>query len=465
MVFSLCLLSASAASSSSFKTPKHSRRVSGASRRGSVYDVHAAALRARVSLALGAAPTVPSTVSVLDFGAVGDWNVTDNTAAFQAALNSVSAAGGTVLVPAGGYMFLGTITLPQGVSLVGTYTTVPAHDHSLRHDGSLLLPRAGRGSETGAPFVFVGVDCTLRGFSIVYPDVDGTVAPVPYPWTIQMMGDNAAVQDVELLNSWNGINATLAHRHYIARVQGQPVNIGIFVDATYDIGRIEDVHWNPWFSDEPAYIEWQSTQGIGFQFGRTDWEYVFNTFVFSMSVGYRFVESAEGSCNGNFVGIGADESHNASVLVESSDPWGILIANAEFTAFSQSGFGPTYGNHTQIIVTSSNKGAVRVTNSAFWGPSSKNADISGTGSVGFDSCIFNAWDADKTGTASIHVHAGATVSVRGCEWQNAYPNAPQVLLDAGVKKAIVSENIIAGGQLIVDNGALIEPVIVNNVPG
>lgn len=25
-------------------------------------------------------------------------------------------------------------------------------------------------------------------------------------------------------------------------------NIGIFVDATYDIGRIEDVHWNPWFS-------------------------------------------------------------------------------------------------------------------------------------------------------------------------------------------------------------------------
>ncbi len=24
--------------------------------------------------------------------------------------------------------------------------------------------------------------------------------------------------------------------------------MGIFVDQTYDIGRIEDVHWNPWFS-------------------------------------------------------------------------------------------------------------------------------------------------------------------------------------------------------------------------
>ena len=456
----LCLLSACAAAS---PPSRRTRRVSRPT--SSVYERTTASLRARVSATLSTAPTVPSTISVLDFGAVGDFNVTDNTFAFQTALNSLAATGGTVLVPSGGYMFNGTITLPQGVSLVGTYTTVPAHDHSLRHDGSLLLPRAGRGSETGAPFVLVGVDCTLRGFSIVYPDVDGTVAPVPYPWTIQMLGDNAAVQDVELLNSWNGINATLAHRHYIARVQGQPVNIGIFVDATYDIGRIEDVHWNPWFSDEPAYISYQSVYGQGFVFARTDWEYVINTFVFGMSVGYRFIESAEGSCNGNFIGIGADESHNASVLVESADPWGILIANAEFTAFSQSGFGPTYGNHTQIIVAPSNKGAVRITNSAFWGPSVSNADISGTGSVGFESCIFNAWDAGSSGAASIHAHAGATVSVRGCEWQNQFPNAPHVLLDAGVKKAIVSECIIEGPQLIVDNGALVKPVVVNNVPG
>ena len=162
---------------------------------------------------------------------------------------------------------------------------------------------------------------------------------------------------------------------------------------------------------------------------------------------------------------GADESHNASVLVESADPWGILIANAEFTALSQSGFGPAYGNHTQIIVAAGNKGAVRVTNSAFWGPSIKNADVSGSGSVGFESCVFNAWNADNSGAASIHAHAGSTISVRGCEWQNAYAGAPQVLLDAGVKKAIVAENIIAGPQIITDNGALFKPVVVNNVPG
>ena len=47
--------------------------------------------------------------------------------------------------------------------------------------------------------------------------------------------------DVELLGAWNGVAAVLAHRHYIARVQGQPLNIGVFVDETYDIGRIENV--------------------------------------------------------------------------------------------------------------------------------------------------------------------------------------------------------------------------------
>ncbi len=40
--------------------------------------------------------------------------------------------------------------------------------------------------------------------------------------------------------------AHVVRRHYIARIQGQPLNIGVFIDSTYDIGRIENVHFNPW---------------------------------------------------------------------------------------------------------------------------------------------------------------------------------------------------------------------------
>mgnify|MGYP001138675219 CR=1 FL=1 len=37
-----------------------------------------------------------------------------------------------------------------------------------------------------------------------------------------MKDNNPAVLDVELLNSFNGIQAVSAHRHYIARVQVRP---------------------------------------------------------------------------------------------------------------------------------------------------------------------------------------------------------------------------------------------------
>ena len=39
-----------------------------------------------------------------------------------------------------------------------------------------------------------------------------------------MTGNNPAVTDVECLNCWNAVYAVGAGRHYIARVQGQPLN-------------------------------------------------------------------------------------------------------------------------------------------------------------------------------------------------------------------------------------------------
>jgi hypothetical protein len=63
--------------------------------------------------------------SVMDFGAKADGNYatgagTDNTANFQAALNSVSdSGGGAVYVPPGIYKLAGKITMPNAVMLIG----------------------------------------------------------------------------------------------------------------------------------------------------------------------------------------------------------------------------------------------------------------------------------------------------------------------------------------------------------
>ena len=40
-----------------------------------------------------------------------------------------------------------------------------------------------------------------------------------------MSGNNPAVTDLECLNCWNAIKAVGAARHYLARIQGQPINI------------------------------------------------------------------------------------------------------------------------------------------------------------------------------------------------------------------------------------------------
>jgi len=247
--------------------------------------------------------------------------------------------------------------------------------------------------------------------------------------------------DVECLNCWNFVRAVNSARHYIARLQGQPINTGVFIDETYDIGRVENVHFNPWYSSHPAFMTWQLTHGRSFVIARSDWEYVYNTFSFGYSVGYHFIKSPAGSCNGNFLGIGADMAINASVLVDSADAWGLLITNGEFTAFMDPGFGKTDADSTQIVVSSTNTGAVRIVNSAFWGPSNRVARIEGSGSVGFGDCIFSQWDAGKKGNAAIAINGTGSLSVRGCEFQQ---DANQIEIGAGVRRAVVVGNLITG---------------------
>ena len=57
-------------------------------------------------------------VSVKDFGAVGN-GVADDTAAIQAALNSVAAAGGTVIFPAGNYLITNQLSLANPTQIIG----------------------------------------------------------------------------------------------------------------------------------------------------------------------------------------------------------------------------------------------------------------------------------------------------------------------------------------------------------
>ena len=382
---------------------------------------------------------------VHDFGAVADGK-TDDTGAFQKALNAAGDnGGGVVYAPRGNYFFSGHLNVPSAVSLAGVWESVPAHnglrDRGLprpTEDGTTFLITEAAGREEGPAFVTLNTNSTLKGVVLYYPDQNAADIPRAYPWAIAMRGKNPAVLAVEMLNPYNGIDATQNERHLIRDVHGQPLRRGILVDAIYDIGRIENVHFNPWWSVSPKLFQWQMANGEAFVFGRSDWQYVLNTFCFGYKVGYKFIKSAAGVCNGNFLGIGADDCHTA-LVVEECAPYGLLITNGEFVSFH----GP---DPTMIEVRETNHGSVRFVNGAFWGPCNQIARIAGAGTVGFSDCTFVEWGG-QDGTRPAIQAQGGTLLVRGCEFRQ---DRPQIEIGRNVSRAIISENVFAGPERILD---------------
>ena len=394
--------------------------------------------------------------AVQDFGARGDGK-TDDTAAFQRALDAAGQAGGGVVYASrASYFFSGHLVVPSAVTLKGVWESVPSHV-GLRNarapkptdDGTTFLVTEGRGQEEAAPFITLTHNSTLKGAVVYYPDQKPDEEPAPYPWTVAMRGKNPAVLEVELLNPYNGIDARHNERHLIRDVQGQPLRRGVFVDDIYDIGRIENVHFNPWWSIKPKLLQWQQAHGEAFIFGRSDWQYVFNTFCFGYNIGYKFIQTQVGVCNGNFLGIGADDCFTA-VVVENSAPFGLLISNGEFVSFH----GP---DPTMVRVEPTNRGSVRFVNCAFWGPCNQIAKVAGRGTTGFSDCTFVQWDHNKEGRAALQASDG-TVLVRGCEFRE---NKPQIELGPDVRRAVVSDNVVAGALRVV-NQVGTKAIIANN---
>jgi len=390
------------------------------------------------SVVLGAS-VQPHVFPVTDYGAKGDGQ-TDDTLAFQKALDAAAASGGGIVQAGrGNFFFAGHLNVPPAVTLAGIWQSVPAHngirDRGLPRptdDGTTFLVTEGAGKEDGPAFITLSHNSTLRGVVVYYPRQKVDDVPEPYPYAIAMRGKNPAVLSVELLNPYNGIDATRNERHLIRDVQGQPLRRGVLVDSIYDIGRIENVHFNPWWSTRPKLFQWQMQNGEAFIFGRSDWQYVFNTFCFGYNVGYRFIQSPTGVCNGNFLGIGADDCYTA-VVVDNCAPFGLLISNGEFVSFH----GP---NPTMVRVAPSNKGAVRFVNCAFWGPCNQVAELAGNGTTGFSDCTFVQWDRNKENRPALRVESG-TVLVRGCEFQE---RKNHIEMGPNVRRAVVADNVFAG---------------------
>jgi len=253
-------------------------------------------------------------------------------------------------------------------------------------------------------------------------------------------GDNASIVDCLLVNPYYAVDFATQRsgRHYIRNLYGQPLKRGITIDQCYDVGRIENVHfWPFWTWDNKSGIKkWLWDNGEAFVFGRTDWEYVLNTFCFGYKVGYRFTGTEHGVCNGNFLGIGCDGSVHA-VVVDKCSPNGLLITNGEFVAFAKQ-------DPISLVVGKENEGLVQLVNCAFWGPSSQIARIEGTGSVTFQGCNIRDYDRLGMGRPTIELLGGHLMVSNSLFTRPS----PQLIVGEGAGSAIVMGNRFAGPQCI-----------------
>ena len=246
------------------------------------------------------------------------------------------------------------------------------------------------------------------------------------------------VSDCLLLNPYEGIKLVGAARHWICRVTGYPIKRGIYVDACYDIGHIENVHFWPFgvaYQPEDPYCKWVNTQGVAFELARTDWHYVSNTFCFGYGVGYKFSNSAQGSANGNFLGLGADSCQRA-VVVEQAQAPGLLISNGEFVG--------RWGSTDAVCfeVGPNVQGKVSLVNCSFWGPIDRCVWMkSPVGQFTASACHFVNWDNRRVGSPAIQLDAGKAI-IQACTFAE---DRLQVQVGTNVLSAILTANQAAGG--------------------
>jgi hypothetical protein len=395
---------------------------------------------------------IPKLLDVMDYGAKADGK-TDDTAAFQEALTVAGLNGSKVTVPAGTYLIAGHLTIPPHVTLEGVWEIPPSWTWDASK-GSVLLATENPGKPDGTPFIMLnGTNATVKGITVFYPNQTQTDPPVAYPWTIAGNGDNCSVVNVLLVNSYMGVDfgTRPCGRHFISNLFGQVLLKGVFVDQCFDVGRIENVHFWPFWTvrelEQSPTTKFMYYNGETFIFGKSDWEYVLNVFVYGYKTGFHFIQtkSASGITNGNFCGIGVDGSYS-SIVVDNCAPLGLLITNGEFVSTPPCTTCPQTENTNQVVVKETNTGNIQFQNCAFWGICDQVAKIAGTGVVTFNNCNFVEYDRHNLSLPAIEVNGGDVI-ITGCNF-NAV--ADHIYLGKEVKSAAITGNRFKGTKNIVN---------------
>lgn len=373
-------------------------------------------------------PPLSHAVDARQHGAKGDGQ-TDDVGAIQAALDHARISTPVCCLPPGQYRIEGALVVPPGVTLVGASGGVPHSEHPV---GTVLLAVGGRGNADGEPLITLKPNAVVRNVIIHYPEQKLSDV-TPYPWSIRVDGELCQVLDVTLTNPYQALDLGTKWNelHLVRNVFACPLHTGVFIDQCTDIGRIENVHFNPNFwtrmalkpafsgGDIKAYLE---KNLVGFKIGKTDWEFISNSFVIFPRIGFHFDDFGHGPGNAVITQSGSDICPVAVRVDRTQSHAGVQFVNGQFMS--------------TVEVGPHNQGPVKFTNCGFWGTEVTREQIrhEGPSSLVLSACHFTGWDQAREGTPCVRA-SGGRLLVNACEFLDE--KAP-ILLENGLKAAAIS---------------------------
>lgn len=302
---------------------------------------------------------------MLDYGARTN---EDCTAALKAALADAAETGGTVYFPGGRYILTESVTVPTGVELRGCAAAVFSPKDLL---GTVLVAETAKGEDQTA-LIRLEAGAGVSGFSVFYPDQAITAdTAVPYPWTIQGLGEGVWAKNICLINAYKGIDfgTYSSQNHYVQYINGSPLKAGVYLGNNAGNGWVENVHFNPHYWRDTKKYEAASTSPSDLAaymmehlealvFGYNEAEHVLGTFVYAANKGVVLRAQNGRGFNGLIIGHGTD-SGDRGVAVEQCDtaefvnPILVVIDHAKEIRY--------------LEIMPSNTGEVRVFNAQYFG--------------------------------------------------------------------------------------------------
>ncbi|MFD2328238.1 S-layer homology domain-containing protein [Cohnella sp. GCM10020058] len=407
------------------------------------------------------ADVVIADFSVLDFGAKAD-GASDDTAAFQAALDAAGGnGGGVVFAPAGTYRLDGHLNVPTGVTLRGDWISPDAVGGQVK--GTVLASYGGRGQADGESFIQLQPVSGVTNLSVWYPE-QTLSDPAVYPWTFeQLPGDSATMENITLVNSYGGIKIgpEWNELHYVKNLYGTVLHMGIFLDFTTDIGRLEGIRLAPsyWAAsglagapDVGQARAYTTTHAEGIVMGRSDWEYMSDIRLSGFDNGMRVTTrtgSAE-TANAQLYDVHVSDSQ-IGLKIEGVNDYGLLVTSSSFAAGV--GVAPA-----AIYTTAGFHSIAQFQDVQVDGSGGRAVVSEGSGVLSFENAAFASWD-DASGRYAIELSGGSLIL-----GQSSFAKAAKQVKLAGAVQSLNAVNSGLDGSLqVTDESQAAEVNVTQNV--